>query len=179
MSLRTLRPVENARNGHRKAGERGWRALLSRREFLGVALAGSLAALAGQTVTALLSFLKPVSSGGFGGLVYAGKVEEFPVGSVSRILTGRFYIHRTEDGLLAVWQRCTHLGCAVPWDDAAGQFHCPCHGSVFNPVGEVTGGPAPRPMDIFPITIKNGEVWVDTSKPIERSSFDKSQVTGV
>jgi cytochrome b6-f complex iron-sulfur subunit len=153
--------------------------ILSRRGFLGVAWAGGLVTLSGLWLVGLLKFLKPVSSSGFGGLVYAGRVDEFEIGSVNRILAGRFYIVRTVDGVLAVWQRCTHLGCAVPYDEAAGQFHCPCHGSLFNDVGEVLGGPAPRPMDIFPITIENGEIWVDTSKPTERTQFDPSQFTKV
>ncbi len=173
MNLETTHPKSPL-----NANRRNWRTLMSRREFLGAAFASSLAVLVGQSLVALLNFLKPVSTGGFGGMVYAGKVDEFAVNSVNRILTGRFYITRTEDGLLALWQRCTHLGCAVPWVEEEGQFHCPCHGSLFNSVGEVIGGPAPRPLDIFPITIKSGEVWVDTSKPIERSAFDPSQITG-
>lgn len=149
---------------------------LSRRQFLGFAWGGSLALLAAQLGITLTRFLKPVSSGGFGGMVYAGKVDEFPIGSVNRILSGRFYLVRNEAGFLALWQRCTHLGCAIPWDEAEGVFHCPCHGSLFNTVGEVNGGPAPRPMDYFPVTIRSGEVWVDTSKPTERSKYDPSQV---
>lgn len=111
-------------------------------------------------------------------MVYAGKVDEFAINSVNRVLSGRFYLVRTEDGLLALWQRCTHLGCAVPWEEEQGQFHCPCHGSVFNQLGEVAGGPAPRPLDIFPVTVRQGEVWVDTSQPIERSQYDPAQITG-
>jgi cytochrome b6-f complex iron-sulfur subunit len=126
-----------------------------------------------------MNFLKPVSSGGFGGLVYAGKIDEFPVGTVSHILSGRFYISSTENGLIAMWQRCTHLGCAIPWVEGEKQFHCPCHGSLFDPTGVVTGGPAPRPMDTFPIVIKGDEVWVDTGKPTQRSNFDPSQLTQV
>ncbi|MEW5870637.1 MAG: Rieske 2Fe-2S domain-containing protein [Chloroflexota bacterium] len=149
---------------------------LTRRQFLGVAWLGSVALLALQSVVSLTRFLKPVSSGGFGGLVYAGKVDEFPIGSVNRVLSGRFYLVRNEEGFLALWQRCTHLGCAIPWEEGENQFHCPCHGSLFNTVGEVTGGPAPRPMDYFPVTIRSGEVWVDTSKPTERTRYDPSQV---
>lgn len=152
---------------------------LSRRHFLGIAFGGSLAVLFGQAAVALLNFLKPAASSGFGGLVYAGKVEEFAINSVNHILAGRCYVDRNEDGLIALWQRCTHLGCAVPWVEAEGRFHCPCHGSLFNTLGEVIGGPAPRPLDTFPITIKQGEVWVDTSRPAQRSSFDPSQITGV
>lgn len=151
---------------------------LNRRHFLGIAWGGSFAFFAAQTVVALLNFLKPVSGGGFGGLVFAGRVEEFTINSVNRILAGRFFIVRLEDGILALWQKCTHLGCAVPWVEEEGQFHCPCHGSLYNRRGEVTGGPAPRPLDLFPVTIKSGEVWVDTGKPIERKKFDPSQITG-
>lgn len=152
---------------------------LERRQFLGLAWAGSLAVLGAQTLAALTRFLKPVSSGGFGGLIYAGRVDEFPVGSINRILSGRFYLVRNEQGFLALWQRCTHLGCAVPYDEAAQQFHCPCHGSIFNDLGEVSGGPAPRPLDFFPVVLRDGEVWVDTSKPTERAAYDPSQVTPV
>jgi cytochrome b6-f complex iron-sulfur subunit len=152
---------------------------LSRRQFLGVAWGGTLALLVGQALVALVSFLKPVSQSGFGGQVFAGKIEEFAINSVNHIMAGRFYVVRTEEGVLTLWQKCTHLGCAVPWVEAENQFHCPCHGSLFNRVGEVIGGPAPRPLDTFPTVIKNGEVWVDTSKPTQRSRFDESQITGV
>lgn len=150
---------------------------IPRRGFLNLAFFGSLGLLLAQSLAALLKYLKPVSSGGFGGEVYAGRVDEFPVGSVNRVLAGRFYLVRTEQGFMALWQRCTHLGCSVPWVEGESQFHCPCHGSLFNNLGEVTGGPAPRPLDQFPISIRNGEIWVDTGKPIQRSRFDASQVT--
>lgn len=152
---------------------------IDRRRFLGLAWTGSLALFFGQAAVAVINFIQPVAKGGFGGSVYAGKVEEFLVNSVNRIMAGRFFISRTDGGVIALWQKCTHLGCAVPWVEAEGQFHCPCHGSLFNRYGEVTGGPAPRPMDMFAVTIKNDEVWVDTSKPIERTDFEPSQLTEV
>ena len=99
---------------------------LGRRGFLGIAFVGSLAALAGAWLGALLRFLRPIQTQGFGGQVYAGRLEEFPPGSVNRILAGRFYLAHTPDGLLAIYQKCTHLGCSVPWAEAEGQFHCPC-----------------------------------------------------
>ena len=155
------------------------RSPLDRRNFLSLAFAGSLAALAGGWLGALFRFLRPPQKQGFGGRVYAGRVEEFPPGSVNRILAGRFYISHTPDGLLAIYQQCTHLGCSVPWSEAEGQFHCPCHGSLFTPSGEVTGGPAPRPLDIFPVEITNGEVWVDTGRPLTRSRYEPDQAVKV
>jgi cytochrome b6-f complex iron-sulfur subunit len=153
---------------------------LTRGQFLGLAWAGVGALVAGEATLISLKYLKPQSAGGFGGKVLAGKVADFPVNSVTHNISGRFYIVRLEGGLIAFYQRCPHLGCAVPWVDSENQFHCPCHGSLYNLEGEVTGGPAPRPLDIFPITIENGdEVWVDTSQPTQRSAFDPSQLTVV
>ncbi len=152
---------------------------LSRRSFLNLAFVSSLTVLLSQWGIAVLKFLKPSASvgGGYGGMLYAGKIEEFPVGAITHVLAGRFYILRREDGLLAMWHRCTHLGCAVPWVDDEDRFHCPCHGSIYSKVGEVISGPAPRPLDLFPVTVKDGEVWVDTGNPIQRDRFDPSQIT--
>lgn len=152
---------------------------LDRRGFLGLAFAGSLAALAGGWLGALLKFLHPPKREGFGGRVYAGLLEEFPPDSVNRILAGRFYLSHTPDGLLAIYQKCTHLGCSVPWAETEQQFHCPCHGSLFTPTGEVAGGPAPRPLDIFPVEVQDGEVWVDTGRPQARNRYEPGQALKV
>ena len=154
---------------------------MTRRAFLGWALGISLLGLFGQAGTALFQFFSPrVEPGTFGGKVVAGQVGEFQPGTVSHVPKGRFYISRLEDGgLLALWQRCTHLGCTVPWREEEGQFHCPCHSSLFNSQGEVMGGPAPRPLDIFPMEIVDGQVVVDTGNPITRASYDPSQATRV
>jgi len=151
---------------------------MSRRRFLGWVWGASLAGLFGQAGIALLQFFKPrVAPGSIGGDVVAGVPEEFAPGTVNYIQKGRFYISRLEDGgVLALWQRCTHLGCTVPWREDEGQFHCPCHSSLFSRQGEVIGGPAPRPLDLFPVSLRDGDLVVDTSRPIEREAFDSSQV---
>lgn len=151
---------------------------LSRSQFLGIAWSGSVALVFAQMSIALLKFIKPVAGSGFGGVIYAGRIEEFAISSINRILAGRFYISRTENGVIALWQKCTHLGCSVPWVEEEGQFHCPCHGSLFNEVGDVIGGPAPRALDFFPTEIRSGEVWVDTSQPTQRSKHDPAHITG-
>ncbi len=151
---------------------------VNRRTFLGVAWGAALLALGGQAAAALVRFIQPVSGAGFGGVVRAGKVDEFLPGSVNLVKAGRFFLVRREDGsFLAMWQKCTHLGCSVPWVESENQFHCPCHGSLFDKTGVVTGGPAPRPLDLFPVTIRSGEVFVDTGSPIQRDHFDPKQAT--
>lgn len=152
---------------------------ISRRQFLGTMWGISLMGLFGQAGVALYHYLKPrIESGAFGSKIVAGEVNEFQPGTVSHVQAGRFYISRLEDGgVIALWHRCTHLGCTVPWREDEGQFKCPCHSSVFSNVGEVISGPAPRPMDIFPIEIENGQVLVDTGNPIQRDKYEPSQVT--
>ena len=152
---------------------------ISRRQVFSTVWGLSLVALVGQFGNALFQYFKPrIPEGGFGGKVVAGRVKEFKNGSVSYVQDGRFYISRLDDGgFLAIWQRCTHLGCTVPYRKDIKQFMCPCHSSIFNTKGEVIGGPAPRPMDIFPIVIADGQLIVDTSQPIARENFDPSQVT--
>lgn len=161
--------------------DQGKRRLFSRREFLGAGLAVSITALFGQAGVALLNFFKPrIEPGSFGGVVVAGQVDEFEPGTVSHVRGGRCYISRLEDGgFLALWQRCTHLGCTVPWREDEEQFNCPCHSSLFDTVGEVISGPAPRPMDLFPIEIVEDQVLVNTGEPIQRDRFEPSQVTRV
>ena len=151
---------------------------ITRRDFLGVAWAALTVVLGGETAGVLFIFIQPISTGGFGGVVNAGKVDDFLRGSITHNQAGRFYLVRMEDGsFLAIWQKCTHLGCSVPWVDAEKQFHCPCHGSLYDQLGEVQGGPAPRPLDLFPVTIKDGQVFVDTGNPTTRSKYDPSQTT--
>ena len=154
---------------------------LTRREFLGIGWGLSLLGLFVQAGAALTRFLRPrIEPDGFGTEVVAGRVDEFLPGTVSHVQEGRFYISRLGDGsVLALWHSCTHLGCTVPWREDEERFHCPCHSSIFTPVGEVVSGPAPRPLDIFPIRILDGNLVVNTGQPIRREEFDPLQVTYV
>ena len=165
---------------------------ITRRQFLSRAwwVAGGLAAveMAGGLVFSLWPKLK---AGSFGTKVPIATVEEakaMPVGTITYFMEQRFYLSRVESGFLALYRKCTHVGCVVPWlpddpseDDLAskGRFNCPCHGGIFDRYGLVHAGPPPRPLDIFPITIEGGELVVDTGTIIQRSSFDESQVIKV
>ena len=72
-----------------------------------------------------------------------------------------------EEGVIALWQTCPHLGCRVPECTSSQWFECPCHGSQYNRVGEKQGGPAPRGMDGFAMEISGGQLVVDTGTIIE------------
>jgi cytochrome b6-f complex iron-sulfur subunit len=157
---------------------------LSRRQFLAIGwtVAGLIAA--GEAGAATLSFMYPrLEAGAFGGKVIIGGLSDVVKNlpdpkakpDASFVNSGRFYLSRTSDGILALYRKCVHLGCVVPWNDAEDQFHCPCHGSLYDRKGEVQGGPAPRPLDVFPITLDGGNLVVDTGKQTQRKAYDASQ----
>ncbi len=133
--------------------------------------------LLGEVVGILFNFLRPRAEvGAFGGKSAVGKVGDFPVGSVTTFGQSRFYLVHLEDGFLALYRVCPHLGCMVPWSAEEQRFLCPCHAAVFNMTGEVLAGPPPRPLDLFPVEIVDGEITVDTGTIVQRSSFEESQL---
>ena len=70
---------------------------------------------------------------------------------------------QSADGIVAYSGVCTHTACGVSeWNDAAGHFVCPCHGSEFDPRKHATiiGGPATRPLPGLPIALDNGILTV-------------------
>jgi cytochrome b6-f complex iron-sulfur subunit len=73
-----------------------------------------------------------------------------------------------DGGIVALYQKCPHLGCRVPSCGTSQWFECPCHGSQYNQVGEKRGGPAPRGMDRFAMTVgSDGSLTVDTGTIIQ------------
>ena len=44
------------------------------------------------------------------------------------------------EGIMALYQRCVHLGCRVPFCLTSKWFECPCHGSKYNGAGRVPAG---------------------------------------
>ena len=167
----------------------GFLSRLDRRSFMAYGLWAAAIALIVEGGVITVQTMRPISKpAAFGSKFEVGKVDDFEVGSITYFLDGRFYVSRLPGGLLALYRKCTHLGCVVPWRadersedgvSGSGRFNCPCHGSVFNRFGEVKGGPAPRPMDIFPIEVDGDAVTVDTGTIITRGSFDESQLTRV
>lgn len=164
----------------------------SRRAFLNrsiIALMGL--GIAGFAAGAFTAFLWPTGSSGFGSKIRVGKISdvkadveanngflyqpegrmwitEYPAAALPKAestyspseLTGM------KVGLVALYQKCPHLGCRVPSCNSSQWFECPCHGSKFNQVGEKKGGPAPRGMDRFAMEVAGDTFVVNTGQVI-------------
>ena len=142
---------------------------IDRRRFLNGTWKVLGVAMVAEAAWTSYDILHPKPAAGFGGTVAAGNVSDYAEeGTVQYFLNGRFYVTQYQGGLRALYQKCPHLGCRVPYCDSARQFQCPCHGSIYNIIGEYQQGPAPRGMDRFPISIQSdGSVLVDTSSIVE------------
>lgn len=152
--------------------------------FFGLGLSGFGAAV--------IAFLWPQPKGGFGaplrvgaiadikaqiqangGFLYLAEgrmwITEYPEGAVEKakgIYSGP-ELSGMEAGVVALYQKCPHLGCRVPSCPTSQWFECPCHGSQFNQVGEKKGGPAPRGMDRFAMEVSGDVLTVNTGQVIQ------------
>jgi cytochrome b6-f complex iron-sulfur subunit len=163
---------------------------VSRRQFLNratVSLTG--AGLTTFAAAGFVAFLWPISSGGFGGKINVGKIDDvissirssggffynatarswvtqYPVDALPKakgVPTYKPLLNGMQNGIVALYQKCPHLGCRVPQCVSSQWFECPCHGSQYNRVGEKKGGPAPRGMDRFAFVVSDsGDVVIDT-----------------
>lgn len=151
---------------------------VSRRSFLKVGM-GALASLALLEMGgAGFLFLRARSlEGEYGGLITAGEVESFPLGSVTEFADAHFFLIRSpEGGFLAVHNRCPHLGCTVNWVEAENQFLCPCHAASFDFFGDYEGPPVPRPLDVFRVEFEETVVLVNTAEPARREKYGAEQL---
>ncbi len=164
---------------------------VSRRQFFNRALNATFFSFLGIMGLNSLAFFWPRLSGGFGSDVDAGSVAEVsgqvfaPDGSILPLFVpeARAYVVPAPDslseqfagknveveGLMALFQRCVHLGCRVPWCGTSQGFECPCHGSKYDSVGEYFAGPAPRNLDRFEVEIRNSRFIIRTGSIIETS----------
>ena len=102
---------------------------VSRREFLYYAWGASLALLLAQTGGWLIWFGLPrFREGEFGGTF---TITSLPLlnATPADYPEGKFWLSNTDDGIVALYKVCTHLGCLYKWVDANTRFECPCHGS--------------------------------------------------
>ena len=155
---------------------------VSRRQFFNRAITVTFGSFLGMFGLYSLAFFWPKLTGGFGSDVDAGSVEDLaaqtvnPDGSKVPVFVpeARAYVVPAPEtlsaqfegrnvaagGLMALFQRCVHLGCRVPWCATSIGFECPCHGSKYNSAGEYFGGPAPRNLDRFVVEVRNGDRFI-------------------
>ena len=165
---------------------------VTRRQFFNRSITATFAlGLSGFGVT-MIAFLWPAAGEGFGSKIRAGNLSDL-LATIEEtrepvyIPEGRFYINPypasdidkasvaytggvlegMEGGVVALYQKCVHLGCRVPWCATSQWFECPCHGSQYNRVGERKAGPAPRGLDRFAVAVAGGSVVVDTATVIQ------------
>jgi len=117
---------------------------LSRRDFLKLAR-DSILALSGLLgLGGLIRFLdsqtEPPAPTDFD----LGPAADYPAGTRTVIPEVPAFLIHDESGFSALSLVCTHLGCTV--EEKAEGFACPCHGSRFDPQGEVRRGPANKPL---------------------------------
>ncbi|HLZ70401.1 MAG TPA: Rieske 2Fe-2S domain-containing protein [Dehalococcoidia bacterium] len=162
------------------------RAELRRRQVLRGGALGAIAGFLTLGVGSFLNFFNPRHTSGFGGTVRipASQVPK-PGDDPLKIFAIKGFLVNLKPGeggfqsvppsksggLVALYQKCPHLGCAVPWrpdfqfGGSTGWFRCPCHGSTYTKGGLRVFGPAPRSLDTFALVRNSdGSVTVDTGK---------------
>jgi cytochrome b6-f complex iron-sulfur subunit len=161
---------------------------VTRRQFFNRSIVAGSGLGLGAFGVAALAFLWPSAGGGFGGKIVVGSEAEAKDAFSNKIpfynAAAKTYIVAypkedlpkarkvtaytapilagMEQGYVALYQKCVHLGCRVPWCPSSQWFECPCHGSKYNRVGEKQGGPAPRGLDRFVLELSGGNIVVDT-----------------
>lgn len=160
---------------------------ITRRQFMRSGMYGTIGLFTAQALVGAGVMFWPAKVSGFGGkVVVPKKLDEIkPDEPPVMVREGKFYLSRVQDasgeGIIALYWKCVHLGCTVPWNDAEGQFHCPCHGSTYDRTGQNTGGPAPRPLDYMEIAeiAEDGTITVDTGKIMLRQRHESEHLTKI
>lgn len=166
---------------------------VSRRQFLNRSIIGGFILALSGFGAAVLAYLWPTASGGFGSKINVGKIPDienaikagggfayYPEGRMwitaypstalekARQVYSEAELNGMEAGVIALYQKCVHLGCRVPSCATSKWFECPCHGSQYNQVGEKKGGPAPRGLDRFAMEVSpDGVLTVNTGMIIQ------------
>jgi cytochrome b6-f complex iron-sulfur subunit len=180
MDHKALRPPIGRRYGNRISRWLAAADPVGRRLFIRNAVLGAAGVFTAVSVVGFCLLLWPNKRGTFGGELIV-RAEDVPamMAPPYRHTGGHFYLAHNDDGLLALWWKCPHLGCTVPWvgpPDSRQAYRCPCHGSLYDYNGIRTGGPAPRPMDLMTVTVAaDGSVRVDTGKIATRTAYTPDQ----
>ena len=77
-------------------------------------------------------------------------------------------VARDGDEVYAMQDLCSHAAVALSEGEVAGGvIECWLHGSCFDlRSGKPTGLPATEPVSTFPVEVRDGEVYVDVTSPL-------------
>jgi Rieske Fe-S protein len=70
-------------------------------------------------------------------------------------------VRSSETQVCAINPQCTHKKCTVAFKQETGKIHCKCHKSAFALDGTVEGGPAPKPLQIYPAQLDGERVIIE------------------
>ena len=132
---------------------------VSRREFLSYLWMASVALATAGTGGVVLWYAYPrFREGEFGGefVLSAAALPEVGI-DPQPYSEGRFWLVNVENGLLALYMVCTHLGCLYKWAPSNDRFVCPCHTSMYTREGAKISGPTSRNLDRFVIQALDAE----------------------
>jgi cytochrome b6-f complex iron-sulfur subunit len=141
---------------------------ITRRELLNIAWLASLGFLTLDLAGVTYLFSLPrFKAGEFGGVLPFGTIGDLPQSGTPPVNYPKVkvWLSNTNNGVMALYKVCTHLGCIYNWNSQEGKFICPCHGSQFQANGTYIQGPAPRSLDRFVVQIvdTNGKVIGETN----------------
>lgn len=143
---------------------------MGRRRMLAWLSSFGLFASAALAVVSDWLFFKPRVTYGPSARFAIGKPDDYPPGTRIARDVERVCIVREGNKIAAISTTCTHLGCIVGIADTG--FACPCHGSHYDQDGNVTGGPAPKPLPWFQVTVApNGDVVIDKNATVEPGTY--------
>jgi cytochrome b6-f complex iron-sulfur subunit len=163
--LAARRQAEQQREREKRARQRAERGgLWSRRDVFGRFAWSIFGAFSGISLLAALRSAFPRVLFTPPSTFKAGLPTDYAIGEVSEKFKKeqRVWIVRNEEGVYALFAKCTHLGCTPRWLTAENKFKCPCHGSGFYRTGVNFEGPAPRPLERLRVTrAEDGQLVVD------------------
>jgi cytochrome b6-f complex iron-sulfur subunit len=141
---------------------------MNRREFLNFAWLASLGFLTVSMGGMTFLFAMPrFKEGEFGGTVTVGNAAQLPPAGSAPLNYPKVkvWLANTDEGVVALYKVCTHLGCLYNWDEQENKFICPCHGSQFQQNGDLLRGPAARGLDRFVVQLLDGQGQVLAETP--------------
>jgi len=74
-------------------------------------------------------------------------------------------VHAEDDNFYAIYDECSHAAVALSEGEVDGcTLECWLHGSRFDlKTGQPTGLPATEPVPVYPVEVRDGEVFVNVN----------------